>query len=116
MDGSGISRFDQVTPISIAGILEKMYFDISNFQDYYRSLSIAGVDGTLRNRLIGTSAENNLHGKTGTLDGISSLSGYLTTAKGDDLIISMIMEFDKKGNKFHHSIQDKIVKILADWK
>ena len=116
VDGSGISRFDQVTPISIAGILEKMYFDIANFEDYYRSLSIAGVDGTLRNRFTGTSAENNLHGKTGTLDGISSLSGYLTTAKGEDLIISMIMEFDKKGNRFHHGIQDEIVKILTDWK
>ena len=116
LDGSGISRFDQVTPISIAGILEKMYFDIANFEDYYKSLSIAGVDGTLRNRFTGTSAENNLHGKTGTLDGISSLSGYLTTAKGDDLIISIIMEFDKKGNRFHHEIQDEIVKILTDWK
>jgi D-alanyl-D-alanine carboxypeptidase, serine-type, PBP4 family len=116
VDGSGISRFDQVTPISIAGILEKMYFDIANFEDYYKSLSIAGVDGTLRNRFTGTSAENNLHGKTGTLDGISSLSGYLTTAKGEDLIFSMIMEFDKKGNRFHHEIQDEIVKILTDWK
>jgi D-alanyl-D-alanine carboxypeptidase/D-alanyl-D-alanine-endopeptidase (penicillin-binding protein 4) len=116
VDGSGISRFDQVTPISISGILEKMYFDIANFEDYYNSLSIAGVDGTLRNRFTGTSAENNLHGKTGTLDGISSLSGYLTTARGDDLIISMIMEFDKKGNRFHHEIQDQIVKILTDWK
>ena len=115
LDGSGISIFDQVTPISIAGILEKMYFDIANFEDYYKSLSIAGVDGTLRNRFTGTSAENNLHGKTGTLDGISSLSGYLTTAKGDDLIISIIMEFDKKGNRFHHEIQDEIVKILTDW-
>jgi len=116
VDGSGISRFDQITPISIAGILEKMYFDIANFDDYYKSLSIAGVDGTLRNRFTGSSAENNLHGKTGTLDGISSLSGYLTTGKGDDLIISMIMEFDKKGNRYHHGIQEEIVKILTDWK
>jgi D-alanyl-D-alanine carboxypeptidase/D-alanyl-D-alanine-endopeptidase (penicillin-binding protein 4) len=116
VDGSGISRFDQVTPISISGILEKMYFDIPNFDDYYRSLSIAGVDGTLRNRFTGTSAVNNLHGKTGTLDGISSLSGYLKTGTGEDLIISIIMEFDKRGNRYHHSIQDEIVRILTDWK
>jgi PBP4 family serine-type D-alanyl-D-alanine carboxypeptidase len=116
VDGSGLSRFDVVTPISIAGILEKMYFDIANFEDYYNSLSIAGVDGTLRNRFLGTAAENNLHGKTGTLDGISSLSGYLTTAGGDDLIISIIMEFDRKGNRFHHSVQDEIIRVLADWK
>ncbi len=116
VDGSGLSRFDKVTPISIAGILEKMYFDVANFEDYYNSLSIAGVDGTLRNRFVGTTAENNLHGKTGTLDGISSLSGYLTTANGDDLIISIIMEYDKRGNRFHHSIQDEIIRTLTDWK
>lgn len=116
VDGSGLSRFDQVTPISIAGILEKMYFDVANFEDYYNSLSVAGIDGTLRNRFIGTSAENNLHGKTGTLDGISSLSGYLKTANGDDIIISIIMEYDKRGNRFHHTVQDEIIRTLTDWK
>jgi len=116
VDGSGLSRFDLVTPISIAGILEKMYFDVANFEDYFKSLSIAGVDGTLRNRFVGTAAENNLHGKTGTLDGVSSLSGYLTTANGDDLIISIIMQYDKKGNRYHHTVQDEIIRTLADWK
>jgi D-alanyl-D-alanine carboxypeptidase/D-alanyl-D-alanine-endopeptidase (penicillin-binding protein 4) len=116
VDGSGLSRFDQVTPISIAGILQKMYFDVANFEDYYNSLSVAGVDGTLRNRFVGTTAENNLHGKTGTLDGISSLSGYLKTANGDDLIISIIMEYDKRGNRFHHTVQDEIIRTLTDWK
>ena len=46
VDGSGISRFNQITPGAITGVLEKMYFDLPNFEDYYNSLSIAGVDGT----------------------------------------------------------------------
>jgi D-alanyl-D-alanine carboxypeptidase len=64
----------------------------------------------------GTRAENNFHGKTGTLNGVSSLSGYVTTASGDDLILSIIFEFDSKGARFHRDLQDDIVTLLADWK
>lgn len=116
VDGSGISRFDQITVGALAGVLEKMYFDLPHFDDFYNSLSIAGVDGTLEDRLRGTKAENNFHGKTGTLNGVSSLSGYLTTSGGDDLIVSIIFEFRKKGARFHRHIQDDIIKLLADWK
>ncbi len=116
VDGSGISRFDQITVGALAGVLEKMYFDLAHFDDFYNSLSIAGVDGTLKHRMIGTRAENNFHGKTGTLNGVTSLSGYLTTARGDDLIISIIFEFDNKGARFHRVIQDDIITLLADWK
>ncbi len=80
VDGSGISRFDQITVGAIVGLLERMYFDIKNFDDYYNSLSIAGVDGTLNERMYNTTAENNFRGKTGTLNGVSSLSGYLETS------------------------------------
>jgi D-alanyl-D-alanine carboxypeptidase/D-alanyl-D-alanine-endopeptidase (penicillin-binding protein 4) len=116
VDGSGISRFDQVTPLAIAGILEKMYFDLNHFDDFYNSLSIAGVDGTLRNRLNGTSAENNFRGKTGSLNGVSGLAGYLKDAGGDELIVTIIFEYNRGGQKYYRNIQDKIVSLLADWK
>jgi len=115
VDGSGISRFDQVTVGAITGLLEKMYFDVANFDDFYNSLSIAGVDGTLKNRMTGTFAENNFHGKTGTLNGVSSISGYLTCKNGDDLIISIFFEFIKGGARFHRDIQNNIIETLYDW-
>jgi len=115
VDGSGISRFDQVTVGAITGLLEKMYFDVTNFDDFYNSLSIAGVDGTLKNRMTGTFAENNFHGKTGTLNGVSSISGYLTCKNGDDLIISIFFEFIKGGARFHRDIQNNIIETLYDW-
>jgi D-alanyl-D-alanine carboxypeptidase/D-alanyl-D-alanine-endopeptidase (penicillin-binding protein 4) len=115
VDGSGISRFDQVTVGAINGLLEKMYFDLANFDDFYNSLSIAGVDGTLKKRMIGTSAENNFRGKTGTLNGVSSLSGYLTCANGEDLIVSIFFEFTYGGANMHRDIQDEIIQTLCDW-
>jgi len=115
VDGSGISRFNQITVGAVTGLLEKMYFDLVNYEDFYNSFSIAGVDGTLAHRLIGTAAENNFHGKTGTLEGVISLAGYLTTNKGDDLIICVFFEFSKKGRNYYRDIQDEIVQLLAEW-
>ena len=116
VDGSGISRFDQVTAGALVGLLEKVYFNIKQFDDFFNSLSIAGIDGTLRKRMIGTPAENNFRGKTGTLNGISSLAGYVTTADDDDIIVCMMFEYTKGGASKFKSIQDKIIEILANWK
>ncbi|MBT8380285.1 MAG: D-alanyl-D-alanine carboxypeptidase/D-alanyl-D-alanine-endopeptidase [Ignavibacteria bacterium] len=116
VDGSGISRYDQVTPGAIIGLLEKMYFDINNFDDFYNSLAIAGVDGTLDERMSSTLAESNFRGKTGTLNGVSSISGYLTTAGGEDLIICIIFEFNNGRWKTFRNLQDEIIEALAEWK
>ena len=116
VDGSGISRFDQVTAGALVGLLEKVYFNIKQFDDFFNSLSIAGVDGTLRKRMTGTPAENNFRGKTGTLNGVSSLAGYVTTADADDIIVCMMFEFTSGGANKYKSIQDRIIEILAGWK
>lgn len=116
VDGSGISRFNQVTSGALVGLLEKIYFNIKQFDDFYNSLSIAGVDGTLKKRLIGTPAENNFRGKTGTLNGVSSIAGYVTTNDGDDIIVCIMFEFDKGGASKHKRIQDEIIQVLAGWK
>ncbi len=115
VDGSGISRFNQITPGAITGVLEKMYIDLPHYEDFYNSLSIAGVDGTLRHRMNGTLAENNFHGKTGTLNGVSSVSGYLTTKGDEDLVLSILIEFKRGGSDFYRDVEDKIIEILANW-
>lgn len=115
VDGSGISRFDSATPLAVTGLLEKMYFDLVHFEDFYNSLSISGVDGTLRGRLIGTRAENNFRGKTGTLNGVVGVAGYLMTPDGNDLIITIMFQFTKGGWGFYRDVQDEIISLLADW-
>lgn len=115
MDGSGISRSDQVTALAINGLLEKMYFDLIHYDEFYNSLTIAGVDGTLGGRLMGTKAENNFRGKTGSLNGVSGLAGYLSLQNGDDLIVTIIFEFNKGGWGYYRDVQDQIVTLLANW-
>ena len=115
VDGSGISRFDQVTAGALAGLLEKIYFNILQFDDFYNSLSIAGVDGTLKKRMRGTAAENNFRGKTGTLNGVSSISGYVTNQDGDDIIVCIMFEFTKGGARKYRDIQDNIIELVARW-
>ena len=88
-DGSGLSRYDYVAPETIVHVLDAVRKS-PQFQLFYESLPIAGVDGTIRSRMKGTKAEGNLHAKTGTVAQARSLSGYVTTADGRMLLFSML--------------------------
>lgn len=112
VDGSGISRFDKVTAASVSSLLERMYFDLVNFESFYNSLSIAGIDGTLRNRLNG---RINFRGKTGTLNGVIGLAGYLRTENEDDLIVTILFEYRKGSYNFYRKLQDEIIAELNEW-
>ena len=88
-DGSGLSRSDLISPEAVVGILDVMRRS-PNFDLFYQSLPIAGVDGTIRTRMKGTPAEGNIHAKTGTLSMVRSLSGYVRTADGRLLEFSIL--------------------------
>jgi serine-type D-Ala-D-Ala carboxypeptidase/endopeptidase (penicillin-binding protein 4) len=89
-DGSGLSSYNFVTPRLLAQILAGMSQG-NLFQYCYDSFPIAGIDGTLRNRMIGTSAEGNVRGKTGYIGSVRSLSGYVTTKDREHLAFAMIV-------------------------
>lgn len=89
-DGSGMSRRDLVTPNAVVALYTYMAKS-RNSQAWRDSLTIGGVDGTLRNRFKGTNAQGNIRGKTGTLDQVSALSGYVTTAGGEPVVVSIIV-------------------------
>jgi D-alanyl-D-alanine carboxypeptidase/D-alanyl-D-alanine-endopeptidase (penicillin-binding protein 4) len=89
-DGSGLSRGDMITAEASVQLLA--FMSRHRFASVFRdALPIAGVDGTLRNRLKGTPAENNLRAKTGSLSSASSLAGYVTTAAGEKLAFSIMV-------------------------
>lgn len=94
VDGSGLSRMDQIAPDQVAALLaaaaHKPWFD-----DWFNALPVAGnadrmVGGTLRSRMRGTPAQGRVHAKTGSLTGVSALSGYVDTVGGQRLVFSMI--------------------------
>jgi D-alanyl-D-alanine carboxypeptidase/D-alanyl-D-alanine-endopeptidase (penicillin-binding protein 4) len=88
-DGSGLSRYDYISPETIIRVLDAMrrspHFDL-----YFASMPIGGVDGTLRSRMRGTPAENNVRAKTGSVAQSRALSGYVRTADGELLLFSAL--------------------------
>lgn len=88
-DASGLSRHDLVTPRAIVALL-KFAQNQSWFQTYYDSLPVAGVDGTLEDRMKDTPAAGHIHAKTGSVAHVRTLSGFADTASGRRLIFSFL--------------------------
>lgn len=113
-DGSGLSRNDMVTAEATLQLLTYMHRHryASVFRD---ALPIAGVDGTLRNRFKGTLAENNLRAKTGSLSSAASLSGYVTTAAGENLVFSIMVNNFSEDVEPRTTCIDPIALLLASF-
>ncbi len=113
-DGSGLSRHDLITPSAVVMLYTYMAKQSKYAQAWRDSLSIGGVDGTLRNRFKGTAAAGNIRGKTGTIDQVSALSGYMTTAGGEQVIISIVVN-GVTDPRTRTSLIDDIVLNLANF-
>lgn len=89
-EGSGLSRNNLATPNASVALLKFMSRHAEAVA-YRESLPIAGVDGSLQNRMKKTAAAGNMHAKTGTLRWANSLSGYVTTAAGEPLVFCIML-------------------------
>jgi D-alanyl-D-alanine carboxypeptidase/D-alanyl-D-alanine-endopeptidase (penicillin-binding protein 4) len=116
LEGSGLTRYNMVTSGMLIRLLKYMYDQEDIFDYFYNSLSIAGVDGTLRKRMIGTEAENNIRAKTGTLNSVTTLSGYAVSRDHELILFFIAMNGFKRGNtSFYRSIQDDICEIICQF-
>jgi len=113
VDGSGLSRLNLVTPKQIVSVLNYMY-QHKYYLPFYNSLPIAGVDGTLANRMKGSKAENNVRAKTGFIDYARSLSGYVNTGDNEPVAFSMIVNNFTVPLKLAENIQDLVCNRLAN--
>ena len=111
-DGSGLARYDYISPQTVVRILDAVRRS-AHFPIYYDALPIAGVDGTIGNRMKGTPAQGNVHAKTGTVAQARSLSGYVTTADHHMLIFSFLCNNFTVPNRVVESVQDAIAERLA---
>lgn len=113
-DGSGLSRYSLLTPDYIV----KLLFNVQQadfFKAFEDSLPIAGIDGTLKERMTKTSAQAKVKAKTGSLGGISALSGYLITQDNEKLVFSiMINGFVGPALKYKN-LEDKICIYLTEF-
>jgi D-alanyl-D-alanine carboxypeptidase/D-alanyl-D-alanine-endopeptidase (penicillin-binding protein 4) len=99
-DASGLSRHDLVTPRAIVTLLnfaqKQPWFAV-----YYGSLPVAGVDGTLEDRMKNTPAAGRIHAKTGSVEHVRTLSGFAETPSGRRLIFSFLS--NNQGGKSHEA-------------
>jgi D-alanyl-D-alanine carboxypeptidase/D-alanyl-D-alanine-endopeptidase (penicillin-binding protein 4) len=119
VDGSGLSRRNLVSSQNLTDLLlataRQPWFDA-----WYSALPIAGntdrmTGGSLRYRLRGTAAENNLHAKTGSMAGVSSLSGYITDAQGRRLVFSMISNNYLSDAAPIRALENRVALALTQW-
>jgi len=99
-DASGLSRHDLVTPRAIATLLSFAQKQ-SWFSFYYASLPVAGVDGTLEDRMKNSTATGRIHAKTGSVEHVRTLSGFAETLGGRRLIFSFLS--NNQGGKSHEA-------------
>lgn len=113
-DGSGLSRLNMITPRQIVKLLRFMRKHVCG--DYfYKSLPIAGVDGTIKNRMHQTAAEGNVRAKTGYVGHVRALSGYLTTVDNEELAFSMIANNYSVPTSMANYIQDLVCERLTNF-
>jgi len=97
-DGSGLSRYNEVTPNAMVRLLRAMWRH-PEFDTFEAAMPVAGVDGTLKRRLLGTPGESNVTAKTGSLSSVRALSGYLRDGAGETLIFSLLLNgYDAPGD------------------
>lgn len=114
LDGSGLSRGDLVTADATVRLLAHMSRH-RHAAAFRAGLPVAGVDGTLRNRMRGTPAANNVRAKTGTLSSSTTLSGYLFSAAGERLAFSLMINNPPHDADPRTGFADAIAVLLASF-
>ena len=111
-NGSGLSRSDIASPRSVGALLTHILSREEAVRDaFLSSLAVAGGSGTLARRMRGTAAQGNCIGKTGTLSGVSALSGYCEVAPDRFVVFSILMKKVDIGRA--HVAQDRMAALIA---
>ena len=113
VDGSGLTRSNRASPAQVARFLQGMRgTDVG--EDFAETLALAGRDGTVSNRMEGSAAAGRCRVKTGTLTGVSALSGYCFNRSGRTMIFSILMAGVYDLSRAHYE-QDRIAAAVAGY-
>jgi D-alanyl-D-alanine carboxypeptidase/D-alanyl-D-alanine-endopeptidase (penicillin-binding protein 4) len=111
VDGSGLTRSNRASPLDVVRLLEAMREGAVG-DEFIRDLALTGREGTVASRMRGTAAEARCRTKTGTLTGVSNLSGYCFTRSGRTMIFSILMG-SVHDLGLAHLEQDRIAAAIA---
>ena len=111
-DGSGLSRQDHVTPHALIRVLTYDFFS-PNHDAFLNSLSVSGSDGTLEERFRGSDLRHRVIGKSGFIEGVSCLSGFVKAKDNQWYAFSIMMNgVPYKSNSLAKYLQEKIIHAL----
>jgi D-alanyl-D-alanine carboxypeptidase/D-alanyl-D-alanine-endopeptidase (penicillin-binding protein 4) len=113
VDGAGLSRYNWISPLALAKLLNYAYHSMPNNTLFYQALPISGVDGTLRYRM-GGAMQGHVHAKTGTMHGISGLAGYVQTFNHQTLTFAILVNGFVGNQATYHMLEDRICQFLAE--
>jgi D-alanyl-D-alanine carboxypeptidase/D-alanyl-D-alanine-endopeptidase (penicillin-binding protein 4) len=112
IDGSGLSRRNAIAAEALVAILQRMY-DPTGASPWMTALPVAGRDGTLAGRMVGTPAEGNVRAKTGTMSNIRTLAGYVRTRDGETLAFAILSDNFEGSGAAATAAVDRIAVRLA---
>jgi D-alanyl-D-alanine carboxypeptidase/D-alanyl-D-alanine-endopeptidase (penicillin-binding protein 4) len=115
VDGSGLSRYNLMTPAAQLAILSHVYGDDRLRAPFLEALPLVGVDGTLERRMIGTRAEKNARAKTGSFTNARGLAGFVTSLDGEALAFSILANNFNAPAADVDRVMDAIVVTLAQF-
>jgi D-alanyl-D-alanine carboxypeptidase/D-alanyl-D-alanine-endopeptidase (penicillin-binding protein 4) len=115
-DGSGLSRYNYLTADVLVTVLTRMYSNDRHIAPFITALPVAGVDGTIAGRMKDTRAQGNARAKTGSIANARALSGYVTSADGEPLVFSMIVNNFNVPQSQADAVIDRAVVRLAEFR
>ena len=110
-DGCGLSNYNYLSPALLVDFLKYAYSQTDVFQKLYKSLPVARIDGTLKNRMKNTSAFRNVHAKTGSFTAINALAGYLKMKNGHEVAFAIMNQNVLSAAKAR-AFQDKVCEVI----
>jgi D-alanyl-D-alanine carboxypeptidase/D-alanyl-D-alanine-endopeptidase (penicillin-binding protein 4) len=113
-DGSGLSRYDYLSPNALIGVLTYMWRHHDLAGNFRSSLPVAGVSGSLANRMKGTAGEARVWAKTGSMSQVRSLAGYVETIDGEPLVFSFLVNgFRVPMREMDAAMDQALIRLVA---
>jgi D-alanyl-D-alanine carboxypeptidase/D-alanyl-D-alanine-endopeptidase (penicillin-binding protein 4) len=112
-NSAGLSRDSRISARQLAGVLQAAWKG-PFMAEFASSLAIAGLDGTMRRRLTGTAAQGRMHLKTGSLDDVSAVAGYVLTQSGRRLMVVLLVNAPEAHRGLGEDLQDVILRWVVD--